>query len=71
VAVDPAKNSIISYPHLSKERLEYFVSYAYISYYLHPRYLFRQLLQVKGPKDLIQKLSTAFKFFYKTFFAKK
>ena len=71
VAADPAKNAIISYPHLSKKKLEYYVSYAYVSYYLHPRYLFRQLLQVKGPRDFMQKLSTAFKFFRKTFFTKK
>jgi anaerobic magnesium-protoporphyrin IX monomethyl ester cyclase len=71
VAADPAKNAIISYPHLSKKKLEYYVSYAYVSYYLHPRYLFRQLLQVKGPRDFMQKLSTALKFFRKTFFAKK
>ncbi|MFA5157412.1 MAG: radical SAM protein [Candidatus Omnitrophota bacterium] len=67
VPADPAKSAIISYPHLSKKKLEYYVTYAYVSYYLHPRYLLRQLLHVRGPRDFMQKLSTAFKFFRKTF----
>jgi len=70
VPADPAKSSIISYPHLSKEKLEHYVTYAYVSYYLSPRYLFRQLMRVKDLKDFMQKASTAFKFFRKTF-AKK
>lgn len=70
IPADPAKTAIISYPHLSKKKLEYYVSYAYVSYYLHPSYLFRQLCQVKGPRDFMQKLTTALKFFRKTFFSR-
>ncbi|MBU1125913.1 MAG: B12-binding domain-containing radical SAM protein [Candidatus Omnitrophica bacterium] len=67
IPVDPAKQSIIAYPHLSKKKLEYYVTYAYLSYYFHPRYLFRQLLRVKGPRDFMQKVSTAGKFLVKSF----
>ena len=59
VPVDPAKSSVISYPHLSKEKLEYFVSYAYLSYYFNLRYLWRQLMNLGGPRDFAQKFSTA------------
>ncbi|MDD4939655.1 MAG: radical SAM protein [Candidatus Omnitrophica bacterium] len=70
VPKDPAKNAIISYPHLSKEKLEKLLSYAYLSYYLNPRYLCKQLFKVRSLKDLTNKLSTAFNFFRKNFFEK-
>lgn len=59
VPVDPARESIISYPHLPKEKLEKFVSYAYTSFYFNPRYLFRQIFRLKGFKDFRNKLSAA------------
>ena len=68
VPVDPQKNSIIAYPHLSKETLERYISYAYLSFYFNPRYLLRQLLRVKGPRDFAQKFSTALQFLMKNFF---
>lgn len=70
VPADSAKNSIISYPHLPKKRLEYFISYAYITYYLNPRYLFRQFLKIKNIKDFANKFSTALRFFTKNFLRK-
>ncbi|MFH1593294.1 MAG: radical SAM protein [Candidatus Omnitrophota bacterium] len=57
-ATDPAKESIISYPHLSKERLEWFASYAYMSHYFHPKYLIRQIFRVRSLRDFKNKLST-------------
>lgn len=68
IPVDPAKNSIISYAHLSKKKLEEFVSYAYLSYYFRPRYLFKQLLKIKSLRDLYNKFSTAVRFFAKNLF---
>lgn len=70
VPVDSAKNSIISYPHLSKKRLEYFISYAYLTYYLNPRYLLRQLLRIKNARDFANKFSAGLSFFAKNFLAK-
>lgn len=67
VPVDSAKNSIISYPHLSKERLEKLISYAYLTYYFNPRYLLRQFLRVKNAKDFANKFSAGVNFFAKNF----
>lgn len=70
IPVDPAKSSIISYPHLSKQKLEHFVNLAYLTYYFNPRYLFRQLSKIKSPRDFCNKCSTAFVFFSKNFLKK-
>jgi anaerobic magnesium-protoporphyrin IX monomethyl ester cyclase len=70
VPVDPAKDAIISYPHLSKKKLESLIAYAYFSYYFNPRYLFKQLVQLKNPTDLRNKLATAYNFFKKNFLRK-
>ena len=67
VPVDPAKNAIISYPHLSKAKLERLISYAYLTYYFNPRYIFRQLLKIKDLRDLKNKFTTALRFFIKNF----
>jgi radical SAM superfamily enzyme YgiQ (UPF0313 family) len=62
VPVDPAKESIIYYPHLSKEKLQRYLSYAYLSYYFNPLYILKQIFQIKGIRDLRNKLMTAFNF---------
>lgn len=67
VPVDPAKNSIISYPHLSKKKLESLCAYAYLSYYFTPRYILRQLSRLKSPAEFLNKASTAIRFFFKNF----
>lgn len=64
---DPAKDSIISYPHLSQKKLERLLAYAYLSYYFSPRYLMRQLLHLKGPRDFFNKTSTILKFLKKNY----
>ncbi|MFH1888509.1 MAG: radical SAM protein [Candidatus Omnitrophota bacterium] len=70
VPVDPGKSSIISYPHLSKRRLEHFLAYAYLSYYLDPRYIFKQIRQLKNPRDFLNKFLTACNFLRKNFLKK-
>ena len=67
VPVDPAKNAIISYPHLSKKRLEELLAYAYRSYYLNPGKILSELLKTKSFRDLRNKFSTGFKFIYRNF----
>lgn len=65
--VDPAKEAIISYPHLSKEKLEYYVSYAYFSHYFNPRYIIKQLFSTKGCKDFKNKFFTAIRLIRRNF----
>jgi len=70
VPTDPSKDAIISYPHLSKERLEKIISDAHLNFYFAPRYLFRQLLRVKNFPDLLNKIKTAFNFIKRNFLSK-
>jgi radical SAM superfamily enzyme YgiQ (UPF0313 family) len=67
IPVDPAKNSIISYPHLPKERLEQILAHAYRSHYLHPRTLWRELCKVKSLSDFADKCATGARFLRRTF----
>ena len=71
VPVDSAKESIISYPHLPKKKLEKLIAYAYLSYYLNPRYLLRQSLRVRSARDFANKFSAALAFFAKNFLEKR
>lgn len=70
VPVDSAKDAIISYPHLSKQRLEYLCSYAYLTYYFNPRYLLRQLFNLKSFSDFRNKVTTLIRFLVKNFIKK-
>ena len=65
--VDPAKESIISYPHLSKERLEWHVSHAYLSHYFNPKYLLREIFKLRDYRDFKNKFSTAIKLIKRNF----
>ena len=68
VPTDAMKSSIISYPHLSKEKLERFIAYAYLTYYyLNPRYLLKQLMGIKSPGEFGNKFTAALRFFLKNF----
>jgi anaerobic magnesium-protoporphyrin IX monomethyl ester cyclase len=67
VPVDPAKSSIISYPHLSKERLEEIVARAYRNHYLHPRTLWREFLKTRSLSDFADKCATGVKFIHRNF----
>ncbi|MDY6965781.1 MAG: radical SAM protein [Halobacteriota archaeon] len=61
--IDPLEESIISYPHLSKEKLEELVSYAYRRHYFNPRYLINQIGHVKSLGDFRNKTSAAIDLF--------
>lgn len=65
--VDPARESIISYPHLSKERLEWFVSRAYLTHYFNLRYLIREIFSIKSFRDFRNKFLTALNFIKRNF----
>jgi radical SAM superfamily enzyme YgiQ (UPF0313 family) len=67
VPVDPAKNSIISYPHLPKKRLEELVAQAYRSHYLHPKTLWREFRKTKNLSDLRDKFVTGLRFIHRNF----
>lgn len=67
VPADPARNSIIAYPHLSQQRLEQLIARAYRSHYLHPRALWRELLRTKGPSDFVNKFTTGVRFIKRNF----
>lgn len=61
--VDPSKEAIISYPHLSKDKLDDLLSEAYRKYYFNVRYIARQLWHINSLKDLNRKTSAAIKMF--------
>jgi len=67
VPADPAKNSIISYPHLSKKKLERLLAHAYLSFYLDPRYLVKQALKIRSVSEFKSKLRAFANFIYKNF----
>jgi anaerobic magnesium-protoporphyrin IX monomethyl ester cyclase len=62
IPVDPAKKSIVSYPHLPKERLEELVGQAYRSHYLRPRTVWRELRKTRDLAGLWDKVSTGMRF---------
>jgi len=70
VPVDPAKNAIISYPHLSRERLEELVARAYRRHYLSPGALWRELKKTKGPSDFASKFATGVRFIKRNFLSR-
>jgi len=70
VPVDPAKSSIISYPHLSKKRLEQLLAHAYLSFYLNPAYLVRQVLKIRSFSEFKSKFRAFANFMYKNFIKK-
>jgi len=57
--VDPSEEAIISYPHLTKEKLDALLSYAYKRHYFNPRYFAKQFKQIRSFRDFRNKASTA------------
>lgn len=57
--LDPTSEAIISYPNLSKERLEHLLSYAYRRHYFNPKYMIAQARDVTSLSDLRHKLTAA------------
>lgn len=51
--LDPARRSLISYPHLSAKQLEKITRIAYRRFYLRPAILFRQALKIRSFSGLI------------------
>lgn len=58
-AIDPIKESFISYPHLTKEELERIIRRAYIGFYFRPGYIIKRMKKLTGFKDLINKAKAA------------
>lgn len=58
-AIDPIKESFISYPHLSKEDLEQIIRKAYIGFYFRPGYIVKRLLKLKSFDDFLNKVKAA------------
>ncbi len=58
-AVDPIKESFISYPHLTKEQLDRIIRRLYIRFYFRPSYILKRLSKLKGFKDFLYKTKAA------------
>lgn len=58
-AIDPMKESFISYPHLSKEELDRTIRRLYRRYYLRPGYICKRLRKLHGFRDLVEKSRAA------------
>jgi anaerobic magnesium-protoporphyrin IX monomethyl ester cyclase len=63
--LDPTAEAIISYPHLSKERMEHLLSYAYRRHYFNPRYMIDQVCEITSLSDLKHKLEAAAGIFHR------
>jgi anaerobic magnesium-protoporphyrin IX monomethyl ester cyclase len=64
-AIDPMRESLISYPHLTNVEMESIIKQLYIRYYFRPSYLVKRLKKIKGFSDLGNKIKTAVNFFLK------
>jgi len=58
-AIDPIKQSFISYPHLTKDDLERLIRKAYFRFYFRPSYIWKRLRKVRGLADLLNKVKAA------------
>lgn len=61
--VDPVKRSSVSYPHLSKEKIEKTLRRMYLGFYYRPSFLWNKLTKVKSLKDLLNKARAALTIF--------
>jgi radical SAM superfamily enzyme YgiQ (UPF0313 family) len=59
IPIDPASQSLISYPHLSGQEMVKAVKRFYRKHYFSPRYLLKQLLNLKSFSELKNKMKTA------------
>lgn len=57
--VDPMKTAFVTYPHLSKERIEKLLRKLYVGFYYRPGYIWKKLCKVKSPRDLFNKARAA------------
>ncbi|MFC1646047.1 B12-binding domain-containing radical SAM protein [Candidatus Omnitrophota bacterium] len=58
-AIDPIKESFISYPHLTKRELEKTIKNMYLKYYFRPSFIWKKMRKLKSTKDLVNKFKTA------------
>jgi radical SAM superfamily enzyme YgiQ (UPF0313 family) len=58
-AIDPIKQSFISYPHLTKNDLERIIKNAYIQFYYRPKYIWKRLRKINGLSDFVNKVKAA------------
>lgn len=58
--IDPIRESLISYPHLTKEEMEKIIKRAYRRFYFRPAYILKRLRRLKGTRDFINKSKAAF-----------
>jgi len=59
IPIDPDKESLISYRHLSKNKLEELMNEAYKEHYFNPKYIIKQIKNIKSVKDFVNKTNTA------------
>ena len=58
-AIDPIKESFISYPHLTKRQLDRIIKQLYIRFYFRLSYILKRLRKLKGFKDFFNKFKAA------------
>ena len=60
VPIDPIRESLISYPHLTKEEMEEIIKRAYRRFYFRPGYILKRLRRLSGIRDFMNKSKAAF-----------
>lgn len=59
VPIDPIRESLISYPHLTKDEMERIIKRAYRRFYFRPQYILKRLRRLSGIRDFINKSKAA------------
>ena len=59
--INPLGKSMVSYPNLSKKELEKLQRWAYRSFYLRPRFIFRRLLRCRSIREFFNDTKVAIK----------
>jgi len=71
VPIDPSEESLISFPHLSREKLNSLLSYAYKTHYFNTKYILNQLKKVQSPRDFYNKFVTGMRTFKRNILKKQ
>ncbi|MBW1802679.1 MAG: radical SAM protein [Deltaproteobacteria bacterium] len=58
-AIDPIKESFISYPHLTKKEIDRIIKRLYVRFYFRPIYILRRLRKLRGFRDFFNKARAA------------
>ncbi len=59
VPVDPIRESLISYPHLTKKDMERIIRRAYRRFYFRPKYILKRIRKLSGIRDFVNKAKAA------------